>query len=112
MASCLTLSEARKALEDAGIDARTPGLHGEARHRALLERLEEKLSADSREETDVVDLCQEDLPQLSLSEIRRQLTCRGVDTSTPGCSGERRRERLLALLRYQFYFSQLLSRSP
>lgn len=91
MSDISSLSELKKQLQDLGLSAATPGLVGEERFKELLLRLH---NARKPQETGVGGVSDpglvDNLKQLSMSEIRAQLTELGISTSTPGLSGEDR----------------------
>lgn len=92
MSEISSLSELKKQLQDLGISASTPGLVGEERFKELLLRLhnarkpQDSGIGDGVNDPALVD----NLKQLSMSEIRAQLSELGISTSTPGLSGEDR----------------------
>jgi hypothetical protein len=93
MSEISSLSELKKQLQDLGISASTPGLVGEERFKELLLRLHNARKPQESEgvgggvnDPALVD----NLKQLSMSEIRAQLSELGISTSTPGLAGEDR----------------------
>jgi hypothetical protein len=92
-----SLSELRLQLETMGIDTGTPGIKGEARRATLEERLWGALEAEqaggsARSEINtsasapVLSRPADGPPpsQMKMSELRRELELRGLDTRTPG----------------------------
>lgn len=91
MSEISSLSELKKQLQDLGISTSTPGLVGEERFKELLLRLHNAQKPQESAGGAVNDPALVDnLKQLSMSEIRAQLSELGISTSTPGLSGEDR----------------------
>lgn len=98
----MNVNEIKKQLQSLGISTSTPGLQGDERFEELSYRLEASRkqveqrnpTSQPKEEGFVVP----SLSQLSIGEIRSRLSALGESTSTPGITGEERRNALMRRL--------------
>lgn len=96
----LSISALKEQLIAIGIDTSTPGLSGDQRLRELHLRLtlaQNRTAISSREATKSMESGGDNgedlssLDHLSMTDIRSRLDSLGVDTTTPGLSGDGRR---------------------
>ena len=96
----LSISSVKEQLTRLGIDTSTPGLSGDERLDELNLRLtlaQNRSSISSREAKSKATASSttgdsSSLDHLSMTDIRSRLDALGIDTSTPGMSGDNRRD--------------------
>jgi len=106
MSLTLSLGALKEQLLALGVHTATPGLSGDERLRELNLRLNLALNREtlsSRESAPRAAAAVDDEPtttlsHLSMAEIRSRLAALGVDTSTPGLTGDARRDELMKRL--------------
>ncbi|KAF0689875.1 Aste57867_18695 [Aphanomyces stellatus] len=89
----MTIASLRDALTDLGVSSTTPGLRGDERRAVLQDRYVQAVGGPSSASSTTTAITMND--GRSMTDLRRDLEQRGVNTSTPGLRGEDRRVALL-----------------
>lgn len=98
-----SIADLKKRLTDLGLSTNTPGLTGDDRKEELQYRLDVALAQRGDQKNSSVQAVSQtsSIPgvgQLSIAEIRSRLMSLGENTSTPGLSGDDRKNELMQRL--------------
>jgi hypothetical protein len=98
----MNLTELKNELQKIGISTATPGLYGDERFEELKFRYEQAIGTNKEKSPTAsskkADLSIDEFKNLSIGELRTRLTDLGINTQTPGLSGEDRWNALLQRL--------------
>ncbi|KAH9106929.1 hypothetical protein LEN26_010209 [Aphanomyces euteiches] len=106
MASTMSTSSLREALQALGISSNTPGVRGDERRAILLARYMDATGGGGGGVKPGTSTAQ----QMSMTDLRRELGLRGINTNTPGLRGDDRRAALLS--RWQTHCQQPVVAAP